>query len=433
MQYTQVLARTLASSEVDYNLESLAIRYKDHFGVDMPVTLRSQLARPLTSKEMDANFQTLDAALNAVRYPGGPVPAFEQIFSGASFLDPRITFTRAGTSTYIENGVLKTAAVNVPVFENGGFRLRPAETNLFFPSDIATPTSIQGAAFTTTTETQADPTGTSRAVTILTTTGSAGAARYGDTTSGTTGNAYTGSIWVKTDGASVSASIATNGATAVPVTIGLQWTRVSGSAASGAGTNRYFDLSVAAGAAGVRIFVACSQIEVSPAASPYIPTTTAAVTRPADSTAISGSAFTGMFNPLGGAVVVDIASAAATGDLSVGYGSTGLILETPIGWLSGYSPAGTPQLFFFTKTGGGNQAVVSSTLENTRHKVALSWDASTVYVFRNGVSVGSVSRQTNSVNFIRFSFGTRLATRWGMASIFLSRPTDAQMQAMTTI
>src|SRR5690625_4028424 len=58
-------------------------------------------------------------------------PSFYQNFTyNNEPLDPRITFSRSGTATYIKNGRLLTAGVDEPVFERGGLRVWPSVTNL---------------------------------------------------------------------------------------------------------------------------------------------------------------------------------------------------------------------------------------------------------------------------------------------------------------
>lgn len=70
------------------------------------------------------------AQLTALRSPSATPSLYQEWGHGASMLHPDFTFSRATTSTYIENGVLKTAAANVPVFEDGGLRIEPSDTNL---------------------------------------------------------------------------------------------------------------------------------------------------------------------------------------------------------------------------------------------------------------------------------------------------------------
>ena len=57
------------------------------------------------------------------------------------------TFTRNGTATYTENGVLKTAAANVPRIQDGAFLLEPTATQLYqLTETLATQTKTTKAA-----------------------------------------------------------------------------------------------------------------------------------------------------------------------------------------------------------------------------------------------------------------------------------------------
>jgi len=94
--------------------------------------------RLCVSNDTPAWFQN-GIPLNASGYvcigDGGPVPSFSQDFSNATALDPRITFSRSGEATYIKNGRLLTAGVDEPVFEDGGLRLWGSVTNLSTGTD----------------------------------------------------------------------------------------------------------------------------------------------------------------------------------------------------------------------------------------------------------------------------------------------------------
>lgn len=118
MNYTQILERTLDNDEVDFNLDALRLKVEVATGASMPVLLRSEAKRPLTAAEMDNNFQSLDLAVQQALYGDGPKPSLDLRFSGAKFLDPRISFTRASKATYWgADGKLHEAGVNEPRFE----------------------------------------------------------------------------------------------------------------------------------------------------------------------------------------------------------------------------------------------------------------------------------------------------------------------------
>src|SRR5690625_4576047 len=128
MIYYDTVKSQLTQQELDGNFEQLLLKARK-LGADMSLTLRKDLTRPLTPREMDTNFQSLDLAVKKARYGDGPYPAAEYIFDGATVLPAGITFTRSGEATYIKNGRLLTADIDEPVFEHGGPRLELQRTN----------------------------------------------------------------------------------------------------------------------------------------------------------------------------------------------------------------------------------------------------------------------------------------------------------------
>jgi hypothetical protein len=93
--------------------------------------------------------------LNLSPIQSGPVPALKiPLVSGVSAsrgIAPA-TFTRNSTATYIDpNGVLQTAAIDVPRFQNGRYLVELAATNLFLQSGIPetqTITVVSGSVYT---------------------------------------------------------------------------------------------------------------------------------------------------------------------------------------------------------------------------------------------------------------------------------------------
>src|SRR5690625_626668 len=87
-------------------------------------------------EDLPFNYDQIYAQLWSARYPGIPAPSFYQEFGGgASLLDPRITFSRPSKAWGWRNGVLVEYDVDEPVFENGGLRLEPQATNYTINSE----------------------------------------------------------------------------------------------------------------------------------------------------------------------------------------------------------------------------------------------------------------------------------------------------------
>lgn len=148
MIYYDTVKRQLTQQEIDGNFEQLMLRAKRLGAQDMPITLRKDLTRPLTPREMDTNFQSLDLVVKKARYGDGPYPAAEYIFDGATVLPAGITFTRPSKAWGWRNGVLVEYDVDEPVFEDGGLRLEPQATNSFVRSTLPTENKyVEGDGF----------------------------------------------------------------------------------------------------------------------------------------------------------------------------------------------------------------------------------------------------------------------------------------------
>src|SRR5690625_533701 len=128
MIYYENIKRQLTQQELDGNFEQLLLKARKR-GADMSLTLRKDLTRPLTAREMDSDFQSLDLAVKRALYGDGPYPSADFIFDGATVLPAGLTFSRPSKAWGWRNGVLVEYDVDEPVFEDGGLRLEPKRTN----------------------------------------------------------------------------------------------------------------------------------------------------------------------------------------------------------------------------------------------------------------------------------------------------------------
>lgn len=195
------------------------------------------------------------------------------------------TFSRASTATYIDSdGLLKTAAIDVPRYDftngvNNGLLIEAAATNYcpYSQSFQSTGWQVQaGASRLDNQDTAPDGTLTAATV-ILATTGDSALFR-----SGMPSGTITVSVWVKgaykfrlarynaTDGTTYSANFQGT----------ANWQRFSYTFVNAAASYVYFIRESTA--TGGTFSVWGFQVEMGPAATSYIPTTTAAVTRAAD-------------------------------------------------------------------------------------------------------------------------------------------------------
>lgn len=280
-------------------------------------------------------------------------PSLSLVFAGASSLDPRITFTRNSTATYFNSsGTLTSASVNTPRFDYDpvtrlarGLLIEEQRTNLKPYSEAILTTNGYGAtACTLTTTATATPIDGVTAATLLVMNSGAST---GDVSNGfnystatlTNSTQYTQSIFVKPSGATVmrlrnnslggthdftltgngtapSVSGAIQGASIAPVGNGwyrCTWTFTTGTTIPG---NRmdYWSIKTNVNDGVGGIYVTGAQLEAGSFATSYIPTTSAQVTRIADSATMTGTNFSSWYNATEGTFFADFDVSATTTD-----------------------------------------------------------------------------------------------------------------------
>lgn len=468
MIYQHDVGRGLTNDEADFNLDTLRARYKTLTGQDMPVTLRRDLARPLTPREMDANVQGLDQALMRAEYGDGPYPVFDQVFgAGARFLDPRITLSRPGKSWRTVNGVLREYDVNEPCLTGDGWSVRPAETNLVWPSEDLTSArynksrcsasdtlSIQGWTLQKITGTENSANGAvihSPVGTIVGTNGAVSATIYHASSptwaclqiSDTPAN-NGGRCWVNlASGELGSTQLFGSGFSAPTATVevlGVGLVRVHLKATCPANSeirtqirprvpgNLMFDVNI-----GDESYAGCVSVNAGDPI-PYIPTTDSAVTRPADNASIQGDAFASVWNPMEGAVLLDGVFIGQRGTINSTF-STSRIIQTPLFYL--YPSGANNRLYLVNKT-VTNEAYTSADgfFDGSRNKIAVSWENMTLKLALNGeirITLPYTEPLTSTDGvFIRASNSARLTHLIKRFRVFDRALSDAQMEAMTS-
>jgi hypothetical protein len=264
----------------------------------------------------------------------GQVPNLDLNFAGTKTLDPRVTFTRASTGTYVgSDGLIKSATTDEARFDHNpttgeslGLLVEEARTNLLLRSEEFNTTWTK-AAVSVTDNQRVAPNGTTTMDTV-TLTGGSGYLQQAITSVSTT--VYTQSIYV------FSASnrmrlIAHNGTADI---CNITWTSVSsntntvtGTATSitstlvGSGIYRLtFSFTASSSTINIRLQPLDSsgaavvgatadfwgaQLETGAFATSYIPTTTATVTRAADVASITGTNFSSWYNQTEGTVFAE--------------------------------------------------------------------------------------------------------------------------------
>jgi hypothetical protein len=284
----------------------------------------------------------------------GQVPNLDLNFAGTKTLDPRVTFTRASSATFVDSsGVVQTAATNAPRFDHNpttgeslGLLVEEARTNLQGNSGVLTAASWATTNVTIATSGTGPDGNTAYEATETTTLGShafgGGGAALPSTTSVTSGTVYTGSLFLKkstVDWVQLLFSSAGFGST-LYINFNLN-TGAIGNSAACTGTitpfpNGWYKCTITAtatttttisnnvlviftnntnttsrspsytGSTSNKMFAAMGQFEVGTFASSYIPTIgSVTATRAADVASITGSNFSSFYNSSAGTVFTE--------------------------------------------------------------------------------------------------------------------------------
>jgi len=257
------------------------------------------------------------------------LPRLALDFTTAS-LDPRITFTRAlNTATRINaSGVLEVVNADVPRFDYDpstlackGLLIEESRTNILtysenFADAVWNVNTTMGVAGGVT-----DPWGGTAAFTL---TANGANSLFGTSRTGTSGIAYTGSIWIRrrTGSGTIVMRVGDNISVNITSQVSSSWSRVAVSNTPTTTTVRFF-ISLATSGNAVDIWGA--QLEVGAFPTSYIPTTTTSLTRNADVATMTGTNFSDWFNASEGTFVFQgslYAFEAGKGHLAIRSSST---------------------------------------------------------------------------------------------------------------
>jgi hypothetical protein len=281
----------------------------------------------------------------------GQVPNLDLNFAGTKTLDPRVTFTRASTGTYVgSDGLVKTATTNEARFDHNpttgeslGLLVEEARTNLLLRSEEFDNASWAKSSVTVSANAAISPDGNVSA--DLITDSSTSIEHFLDQTCSTTTNqAYTQVIYAKAGTApSFRIMVVAIGSSSITSTVIFTQTAgvivaggIAGLITSATATlfnNGWYRCAITytlngtvtthqmriypylAGVyagTGLGTFFWGAQLEVGAFATSYIPTTTATVTRAADVASITGSNFSSWYNQTEGTVFGQFLRTAST-------------------------------------------------------------------------------------------------------------------------
>lgn len=431
----------------------------------MSVILRRDLSRLLTNREMDSNFQNLDLGISRLLYPGGVLPALDATFAGARFLPPDFTFARASTATYLENGVLKTAAANAPVFEGDRLRLETDATqyltntgvgslglgtftgaavaiNIDSPDGALSAIRLSGGFTSAPSVSVTNPTGTFAMSWIVRGVGATSGITLAllNTTAATT---LANIVFNPLDGTFTGDNPATG-----PVTVKVWpngWWRVSISVLSGAAAGDV--ISVCTGATTNTAFAsfdvwygqfedhvkdgATAPVRVS---SLIFPGATAAI-RSADTLSIGGTAFTRVFGASEGAFVYRLAradvyntAASLPPYLALGLSNGASDIADPAFYGLGWSGP-----FFVYSAAGSNQTQSTGVQVTPNSKIAVAWTSLGADLFIDGARVVPVATDLSPIltRVNQLYIHPQASLSVSSLQMFNHRPSDDQLMAMT--
>lgn len=393
-------------------------------------------------------------------------------------LDPRITFTRASTATFVgSNGLIQSSAINTPRFDYNpatlaarGLLVEEQRANLIVQSEGFDTASWNKINATVTNNASVSPTGASTADAMVenTTSGSHGVQQF---LSYTTGLSYTISCYVKAGTRSWVRVVFPNAAftggpgsfydlsgagalgtasgspTARSITaVGNGWYRITltATATATAGGNTVILAATAdnssfyAGVAGAEaLYLWGAQLEAGAFVTSYIPTVASTVTRSPDIATITGANFSSWYNASEGTFV---AKYGASPNLFATYlaASNGVVAQNSVHFDN--DSGGTMRVVYYS--GSSPQATLSLGAYGTAgtvNTVATAYSVNNFSASRNGGIVvtdtsGAVPVSVSQLNIGADPGGAAVnVTNSHIVSItyYAKRLLDSQLQALS--
>jgi hypothetical protein len=369
-------------------------------------------------------------------------PSLKLDFANARALDPRITFTRASTATYVgANGLIKTAGVDEARFDHDpatgeslGLLIEEQRTNLLTWSEDFTNTAwiLFGTASRTANAVIA-PDGNTTADAVTLPVGS-GIYQFISASANTT---YTFSVWLRSPSISQNVNIVLNtnlgDATQLTVTATTTWQRFSITKTTIVGTTTL--TSQLSSGVGNTFYVWGAQTEVGAFPTSYIPTSGSTVTRSADSASITGTNLTSFYNQSKGTLFTSFRPLPlSTGSRYVQSSTIGSTLEafyirsTPTGSDSAIIDGGVAQAYNLINYTRSEQ-------ENSKH--AYAYELNNFGVSAQG-QLGSGDTSCTMPTITRFDIGSLYQDSNTFLNGYISqlfyypkRLTNAQLQTLT--
>jgi hypothetical protein len=317
--------------------------------------------------------------------------------------------------------------------------LEPQRTNFGIQSeDLSSAAWFKGTGVTITADSAISPSGIQNADRVIGAigTGTWGSANtLGSATSSLSSNTlYTATIYLRSSSSSSQVTLrlrdqTTGNETTLLCNLTTSWQRFEISRTTGASTTA---LAVVLTNATADFFAWGRQMEQGAYATSYIPTTTASVTRNADSITRNNIFTNGLITAAGGTWFVEIRNnVARVRDLGVFSLFIGDLLASPNNGLILRNTISTSTRLSISKRISATETTLYTTLNDTV-KIAMKWNGATADVFVNGVKqVSATAFTTTNMEFLN-CFATDVPKYINQMALFPTPLTDTQCIALTT-
>ncbi len=384
------------------------------------------------------------------------LPSLNLNFARSRSLDPRITFTRASTATYVgRDGLIKTAGEDEARFDHDpetleslGLLIEDSRTNAFLYSDLSTVDTTSNA--TTSRTTGLDGNSTSALDVTYTAASGAYILSYSSPISAST--EYTFSVWIKKVSGSTSGSVysyvtgGTDGVLSGQIynTDGQHlgqaptgvWKRYSKTFTTSAGSTAIRVTMPGYDSNGLNIHYFGAQIEAGSFPTSYIPTSGAAVTRAKDDALISGGSFESWINKEEGTWFIEYKLVGTLTALMAISNTGGSVNERYMMWNLGVADSISNAVV----DGGVVQANLSQSITSS-----LTQFTKAIFAGKDNDFALSANGQTpvtdtsgtiyNSPTQLRFAYGNGQSTpnaHFKSCIYYPKRLTNAQLQQLTS-
>ena len=396
---------------------------------------------------------TIEALYPTVR------PTLNLNFARTKALDPRVTFTRASTGTFVgSNGLIQTAASNAARFDHNpttgeslGLLVEEARTNLLTYSNFNSNWGLSQATFTPNSEVAPDGTLTAGLLTGNSNLGShhiaasavIGASPHTFFCFIKAGSTSTASLFLTQSGNNgavynVSTGTVVNvqgtGNTASIQSAGNGWWKCS---ITNTGSSDIFnevrigidDSVIVARSAPGSIYIWGAQLEAGSFPTSYIPTSGATATRAADVASMTGTNFSSWWNSTASTFLVTGKTGTNRTAPGGGYGYLGTLPIT--GYVYYLLYVNGPEVATFD---GTNKANVNVSDQSQTHRMAVALTTTNQYVVTDGGSVATTVYNNARSASTGLTIGKSFAELNGTIARLTYYPVrlpDAQLQELT--